>query len=157
MAFDAVARENFEEEGNGALNTSTDGLWGKLEARLCNQTHEAALKDQIFDKRWHDRKETFSSPTQRLRSTSLALPNGLSEDVLLNWLKAGIPPKLWDQAHLVAGSFDDVVSKISRITAAQMTGEPVCGVGEDDSQGNDDDRCANYILPACQTGGHIAR
>eukprot|EP00171_Calliarthron_tuberculosum_P002217 IDg2217t1 len=108
------------------------------------------------------KNENRSMPyAQKLRSAALALPGGIQEDVLLNRLKAGIPGRLRDQAHLVSGTFDEVVSRLSRVSAAQMSREDIREVNEEVSPGSfnapmTSNSYANYICHYCQVKGHIA-
>lgn len=65
-----------------------------------------------------------------------------------------------DQAHLVTGSFDEVVTRLSRVSTAQMSGESVQEIKEMESheqRGTARDKCASYLLHACGNRGHIAR
>eukprot|EP00171_Calliarthron_tuberculosum_P002219 IDg2219t1 len=109
LAFDGDARHVYEEVANNAVSSTIEELRVRLQDRLCNNVHQAALQDKFFELRWNEKRESFSAFAEKLRSAALALPKGVEEDVLLNRLKAGLPPRLRDQAHLVTGTFDEVV------------------------------------------------
>ncbi len=163
-AFDRDARIIFEEVANTNLHASVDDLWGLLEERLCNEVHQAALQDRFFDMKWNERRESFVSFAHRLRFAALALPGGMKEDVLLNRLKAGLPPRLRDQANLISGSFDVVSSRLSRLsTAAQVRGEQVREAVEDAIANtprpspSGSGQFAHVTCYFCGKKGHIAR
>ncbi len=166
-AFDGDARIVFEEVANTNLHANVDEMWGLLEERLCNEVHKAALQDRFFDMKWNERRESFVIFAHRLRSAALALPGGVKEDVLLNRLKAGLPPRLRDQANLISGSFDVAASRLSRLsTAAQVRGEQVREVLEGTvKKGNDssgpslgrEEQFSHVTCYFCGEKGHIAR
>lgn len=64
----------------------------------------------------YERFESYN--IQKLSSFALSMPNGVKEDVLLSRLKAGIPSRLRDQSHLATGSFNEVLTRLSRVLAA---------------------------------------
>lgn len=74
--------------------------------------------------------------------------------MLLNRFKAGIPGKLRDQAQLIAGYFDEVVTQLSRVAGAQMAREFVREFNEGEQEYN---KYASYICYQCGERGHIAR
>lgn len=131
---------------------------------MCNKVHQAALQDRFFSMKWIDRKEAFSSFTQRLRSAALTLPDGINEDALLNRLKAGLPKRLKDKTNLIIGSYDVVVSKLGVPSTAAQSREFVREVAEVTGQrpsnysGNGPyNRFAHVICHYCSQKGHIAR
>lgn len=71
--------------------------------------------------KWNDRKDSFEKYANNLRFAALSLPVVTDEVILLNRLRARLPVKLQDQAALVSGSFDDVVSRVSCLSTAQIT------------------------------------
>lgn len=163
-AFDGDARIVYEEVAGCNPKATADELWILLENRLCNKVHQAALQDRFFSMKWNERKEAFSAFAQRLRSAALALPGGINEDVLLNRLKAGLPTRLKDQANLITGSFDVVVSKLGVLSTAAQNREFVREVAEVPVQkpsnysGNGSyNRFAHVICHYCSQRGHIAR
>lgn len=97
----------------------------------------------------------------------MALPSPITNDVLLNRFKAGLPQKLQDQAVLVTGDFDTVISSVSRLSTAQKSSsrEPVREIGEGSGYSNrkppasdsTDNRFAHVKCHYCQKLGHIAR
>ncbi len=129
-AFEGDARLIFKGVANSNLKADVPSLWTLLEERLCNEVHQSVLQDRLFDMKWNERKESFTKFAQRLRSAALALPGGISEDVLLNRLKAGVPTRLKDQANLISGSFDVVVTKLCRLSAARQMREQVRNISE---------------------------
>lgn len=143
LALTRDARKVYEVVGNNSIGSSVEAFWKNLENRLCNKVHQALLQNKVFDLRWNERHKSFSTYAQKLRSAALALLNGMEDNVLLSWLKAGIPTRLRDQAQLITGSFDEVVSQLSRVSNAQMTSEAVREVYE--ARVNQmQDRYANY-------------
>lgn len=156
LAFEGDARNVYEEVANESLDVNTTELWTRLEERLCNKVHQSELQDKLFDMKWNERKETFTTFAQRLRSASLALPTPIDKDILLNRLKAGIPSRLRDQAHIITGSYDEVVTRLGRLSAAQMPREGVREIVEN-KDGGMAERYATYLCHACGKRGHIAR
>ncbi len=63
------------------------------------------------------RARRFAAYAQMLRSAALSLQDGVAEDVLLNRLKARVPVCPRDQAHLITGSFDEIVSRLRRLSS----------------------------------------
>ncbi len=97
-----------------------------------------------------------------LRSAALSLQDGVAEDVLLNRLKARVPVCPRDQAHLITGSFDEIVSRLRRLSSAQVHREAVREVSEtvNDAAGGSSstaNKYATHICHYCQKRGHIAR
>lgn len=119
---------------------------------------------------WNERREAVAAFAARLRSASIALPTDVSNDVHLNCFKAGFPQRLQQQAVLVGGDFDSVLSAVSRLSTAQpSTKETVREIGEgkpdwtekqpDGSvqEGGAASRFAHVRCFSCQQTGHIAR
>lgn len=156
LAFEGDARSVYEEVANEAMDLNTTELWARLEERLCNKVHQSALQDKLFEMRWNERKESFTTFAQRLRSASLSLPTPIGNDILLNRLKAGIPSRLRDQAHIITGSYDEVVTRLGRLSAAQITREGVREI-EENHNGGMEERYASYLCHSCGKRGHIAR
>lgn len=165
-AFERNARHVYEEVAESHVDASADDLWEILETSLCNMTHRSALQDKILGMKRNDRKESVAHYAERLRSAEMALPTTSSMDVLLNCFKAGLPQKLQDQAVLVTGEFDTVVSSVSRLSAAQpsihresvrYTAETPDTTQNTASRGSSTDRFAHFKCHACQQMGHIAR
>lgn len=162
-AFDRAAQRVYEEVASENRDCSATTLWELLETRLCNKAHRSALQDMFFGLKWNERRESVSGYAERLRSAAIALPTEVGAGVLLNGFRAGLPQKLQDQAVLVTGDFDDVVSAVSRLSSAQMA--PKKQVREIQEGGrptprNDDDttrvgsnRFAHVQCYACQTMG----
>ena len=118
--------------------------------------------------KWNGRKETFERFAWRLRSAALLLPNTVEDGLLLIRLKSGLPTRLQDQAKLVSGTFDEVVSRVSSLSTAQITPfEKVREIREEDKQAVHDgasqstvgavDRFAHVRCHYCQKLGHISR
>ncbi len=163
-AFEVDARMVFEEVANNNVDATGEELWGMLQLPLCNKVHQAALQDKFMEMRWNERRESFATFAQRLRSASLALPGGVCEEVLLNRLKAGVPTRLKDQAHLISEDFDVVVSKLSRLSSAAQTREAVREVKEDAPPGPAPTsprqilgQFAHSTCHYCGLKGHISR
>lgn len=70
--------------------------------------------------KWNDHGESVAVSAERHSAAPLALPNPITNDVLLNRFKTGLQPKLQDQGVLVTGDFDTVVSSVSRLFTAQQ-------------------------------------
>ena len=163
LAFDGDARRVYEEIAGTCIGFPVDVLWEKLELRLCNEVHRAALQDRFFELRWNEKRESFYAFAQKLRSAALALPNGMTEEIMLNRLKAGIPTRLRDQAQLITGSFDEVVSRLSRVSGAQLSRESVREISEEKTNNTSimdlekKERYANYLCHSCGERGHISR
>ena len=110
----------YEDVSCSNLKATSEVLWAKLEDRLCNKAYRAALQNAFFSLRWSERQESVAAYADRLRSASLALAMLVADEVLLNRFKAGLPQALQDQAVLVTGDFDSVVSVVSRLSSAQQ-------------------------------------
>lgn len=80
--------------------------------------------------RWNERENSFGLSAQKKRSATLKLPNCVSKDVLIIRLKIGIPPFSRDQAHLISGTFHDVVARLSRVSSAQWKREAIRKMGK---------------------------
>lgn len=164
-AFEKDARRVYEEIASTHTEASASKLWDMLEVRLCSKTHRSALQDKFFAMKWNEKKESVAHYAERLRSAAMALPTPVDNDVLLNRFKAGLPQKLQDQAVLVMGDFDTVVSSISRLSTAQQSfhREQVreviesAGGGPSQSSGNAGNRFAHVKCHYCSQLGHIAR
>lgn len=168
-AFEKDARRVYEEVASMHTEASAAELWGLLETRLCNKTHRSALQDKFFEMRWSEKKESVAQYAERLRSASMALPTPIEGDVLLNRFKAGLPQKLQDQAVLVMGDFDTVVSSVSRLSTAQQNlhRESIREVKEhtghgapqqpEGSNASNESRFAHVKCHFCLQLGHIAR
>ena len=150
-AFEKDAQRVFEEVVSTHTSDTAATLWDLLETRLCNRTHMSALQDKFFSMKWNERKESVGSYAERLRSASMSLPTPISNDVLQNRFKAGLPQKLEDQAVLVTGDFDTVVSAVARLSTAQQvsTREHVREVAERATQNTS-------TTKACSTDGRFA-
>ncbi len=90
-----------------------------------------------------------------------AAPRRVKEDVLLNWLKSGLPLRLRDQANLISGSFDVVASLLRRLsTAAQVRCKHVREVAEDavsnSSRPSPSGGFAHVNCYLCGKKGHMA-
>lgn len=108
----------------------------------------------------NEKRESFPAYETRLRSAALAIPNGIPEDVLMNRLKAGIPLRLREQAHLVTGTYDEVATRLGRLSTAQVIRETVQEMSEDTPRsvlGVEDNRYATYLCHFCGNRRHIAR
>ena len=168
-AFEKDAQRVYEEVAGSNLKASAEELWSLLEVRLCNKAHRSALQDKFFNLKWNERKESVATYAERLHSDSIALPTATTTDVLLNLFKSGLPQKWQDQAVLVTGDFDTVVSSVSRLSTAQQASarEPVREIGESSTSAGirvqpttssaADDRFAHVKCYYCQRLGHIAR
>ena len=131
QAFEGDARHVFEEIANSDPDMDSAELWTRLEKRLCNSVYQSALRDKFFSISWCDKRESFDKCASRLRSAALTIPDAIEEGIMLNRLKAGLPTRLQDQASLVPGGFDEVVSRLSCLSTAQMVkGEHVREVNE---------------------------
>lgn len=113
-AFDMDAQRVYDEVASKHLDATATELWKLLEERLCNSAHLSTLQDLFFRMKWNERRESVAKLADRLRSAAMSLPTPISNDVLLNRFKAGLPSKLQDQAALVFRDFDTVVSSVSR-------------------------------------------
>lgn len=86
------------------------------------------------------------------------LPNGDPGHVLLNRLKASIPTKLRDHAHLVTGSFDKGVTRLGRVSVAQIFLEHILEVFKTDNRKfNVKHRFSIHFCNLCGKRGQIAR
>lgn len=163
LAFEGDARNVYEEVANNSIGYTTQQLWKKLEERLCNKVHQAALHNRFDRMRWNPNRESFESFANNLRSTALAIPNGVDEVTLLNRLKNGLPSKLRDQAQLINASFDEIVTRLSQVSNAQENREYVREVAEQPKTPTllrKDEmitRYASYICHKCGRRGHISR
>lgn len=84
----------------------------------------------------------------------------MSEDVLLNRLKAGISTRQRDQSHLITGSFDEVVIRLSRASIAQLIRGQVpetCEQPGIEGREETESRFANFFCHRCGRRGHNAR
>ena len=135
-AFEKDAQRMFEEVVSTHASDTAATLWDLLATRFCNRTHMSALQDKFFSMKWNERKESVGSHAERLRSASMSLPAPISNDVSLNRFKGGLPQKLQDQAVLVTGDFDTVISALARLSTAQQvsTREHVREVAERTTQ-----------------------
>lgn len=89
--------------------------------------------------KWNERKESFTSFAERLRSASIALPTSIDNDILLNCLKAGITARLCDQAQIITGSYEEVVTRLGRLSAEKIPREGVREI-EEKQEGSQEDR-----------------
>ncbi|CDF32828.1 unnamed protein product [Chondrus crispus] len=120
LAFDGDARFVYEEIAGFNPDATCDELWKLLGNRLCNEIHQSALRDRFFAMTWNEKRESFEKFAWRLRSASLLLPGTVDDGLLLNRLKNGLPSRLQDQAKLASGTFDEVVSRVSSLSSAQI-------------------------------------
>lgn len=172
LAFDGDARFVYEEIAGNNPNATCNELWEILGKRLCNDIHQSSLRDRFFAMKWNEKKETFGRFAWRLRSASLLLPETVDDGLLLNRLKNGLPNRLQDQAKLVSGTFDEVVSRVSSLSTAQQVSrhETVREVREPNqspTSGRTEkgpaeapsaaDRFAHVRCHYCQQLGHISR
>ena len=165
LAFDSDARHVYEEIAGVHPDADCDELWELLEKRLCNEVHQSALRDRFLSMTWNEKRETFERFAWRLRSASLLLPETIDDGLLLNRLTNGLPNRLQDQAKLVAGTFDEVVSRVSGLSSAQSNRvEKIREVRESGmepkKQGSiysSSDRFAHVRCHYCQKLGHISR
>lgn len=172
--FERDGQRVYEEIASKHADVSASELWKMLEVRLCNETHRSALQDRFFSMKWNERRESVAYYAERLRSASMAWTTPISDDVLLNRFKAGLPQRLQDQAVLVTGNFDTVVSSVSRLSTAQQSAprELVREVSEAHSptgrqtlpaakvptySSSMTNRFAHVKCHFCQQLGHIAR
>lgn len=165
LAFDGDARLVYEEIAGVHPDSNCEEFWTMLGKRLCNDIHQSALRDRFLEMTWNEKRETFEKFAWRLRSTSLLLPEVVDDGLLLNRLKNGLPNRLQDQAKLVAGTFDEVVSRVSSLSSAQINRiekvrevreEGIAKVGED-SNLLSANRFAHARCHYCQNLGHISR
>ena len=165
LTFDGDARLVYEEIANLNPNSSYLKLWDLLSKRLCNEIHQSALRDRFFAMTWDERKETFERFAWRLRSASLLLPDVIDDGLLLNRLKNGLPNRLQDQAKLVSGTFDEVVSRVSTLSTAKGHRPEMVREVRENGQTKEEfngmqlatDRFANFRCHYCQRLGHISR
>ena len=166
-AFEKDALRVYEDVARTYINASAETLWSRLENRLCNKAHCAALQDTFFALRWNERHESVATYADRLKLASMTLATLVSDEVLLNRFKAGLPQKLQDQAVLVTGAFDSVVSVVSRLSSAQQNTaqEHVGEIAEPAKQASvhsvavrtPDERFGHVKCHYCQRMGHIVR
>ena len=95
----------------------------------------------------------------------MLLPDAIEDGLLLIRLKNCLPNRLQDQAKLVSGSFDEVVSRVSTLSTAKFHRSEIVrelrenekveekGVGMQLST----DRFASFRCHYCQRLGHISR
>ena len=102
----------------------------KFELRHWNEVHRVVLQGRFFDLRWNEKSESSYAIARKFGSVALALPNGMTVEVMLNQLKAGIPPRLRDQPQLITESFDEVVSRLSRVSSPHLNRESVRKISE---------------------------
>ena len=165
LAFDGDARLVFEEIANFNTGSSCDELWELLSKRLCNYIHQSALWDRFFAMTWNEKSESFERYAWRLRSASLLLPEAIDDALLLNRLRNGLPNRLQDQAKLVSGTFDEVVSRVSTLSVTKSyRSECVRGVKEHVTVATNEggskttsNHFATYRCHYCQKLGHISR
>ena len=119
LAFDGDARFVYEEVAGFNPDASSEELWDMLGNRLCNDIHQSTLRDRFFPMTWNEKRETFEKFAWCLCSAALLLPGAVDDGLLLNRLKNGLPNRLQDQAKLVSGTFDEVVSRVSSLSTAQ--------------------------------------
>lgn len=165
LAFDGDERLVYEEIASLNPDSRCANLWELLSKRLCNDIYQSALQDRFFAMTWDEKKETFEKFAWRLRSASLLLSDVIDDGLLLNRLKNGLPHRLQDQAKLVSGTFDEVVSRVSTLSTAKgHRSEMVREVRENghtkkqqgEIQGTAD-RFANIRCHYCQRLAHISR
>lgn len=174
-AFEADSERVFDEVSSANLNATCAELSDLLERRLCNDTHQSALRDKFFGMKWNEKRESFDRFASCLRSAFLSLPTGtVDEGVLVNRLRSGLPQRIQDQAILITGGFDEVVSKLSNLSSTQLLrGESVREVKElssaDQEQSTAKERQRSSALPGdankwasvkchyCGELGHISR
>lgn len=157
LAFESDARNEYEEVTNSFIGASIGMLLELLERRLCNEVHQAALQDNLFQIKWNGKRESFTAYAQRLCSASLALPKGIPEDFLINRLIAGIPLRLRDQAHLVIGTHYKAERRLGHLSTAQVvreTGREMSGDTPRSVLAVDGIRYAIYLCHFCGIRGH---
>ena len=107
--------------------------------------------------RWYEGKETFESYASRLRSASMKLAHGsIDESTLLNRLRNGLTRRIQDQAALIPGGCDEVVSRLAALSTTQGYKENVRQVNEGTSE-TGRNRWANVRCHFCSELGHISR
>lgn len=119
LAFEGDARLVYEDLASSNPSATCTHLWNLLQTRLCNEVHQSSLRDRFMAMKWNERKETFDRFAWRLQSAPLLLPDRVDDGLLLNRLRTGLPTRLQDQAKLVFGTFDEVVSRISILSSTQ--------------------------------------
>ena len=165
LALDSDAGFVYEEIAGVNLFASFEELWKLLGMRLCNEIHQSALRDRFFAMTWNERREPFEKFAWRLRSASQLLSDKVDDGLLPNRLKNGLPNRLQDQAKLISGTFDEVVSRVSSMYSARGNRlEKVCQLREDGLAKighvlsfSSDNRFAHVRCHYCQTLGHISR
>lgn len=122
---------------------------------MCNKVHQSELQDRLFEIKWNERKVSFTAFALRLRTASLSLPTPIDNYILLNRLKSGIVDRLRDQSHVITRSYDEVITRLGRLSAAQIPREGVREI-EEKQKGGQKERYASYLCQACGKRGHTA-
>lgn len=88
--------------------------------RLCNEEKLGNLQDKFFTIKWNESKETLPMYIERIRTGTRMLQIPITNNILVNRFKAGLSYKLRQQIMVIKGSFDTIVSLVSRLVAEQQ-------------------------------------
>lgn len=88
---------------------------------MCNETQLHALQNGFFGLKCSERQESAAAFRERLTLASLILQTPGADEIFLIRFKAGLSARLQDQAMLVTGDFDTVVSEVPRLSSARQT------------------------------------
>eukprot|EP00171_Calliarthron_tuberculosum_P021211 IDg21211t1 len=167
LAFEGIALRTFEEIAASNPKASSEELWKKLRDRLCNESQVMSLRSAFMNMKYHERKETVQAYANRLRSSALNLPEEISSDMLVSRFVQGLPNRLRLAALSVQGSFDEVVSRVSLISAEfRMEREVFKEISELPAPTTTEaphrligviDRPRERVCYFCRKSGHISR
>lgn len=110
----------FDSVPSSRYNVTAYELWILLKASFCTKAQFHTLQDTFFALERNERQESVAAFGKRLRSASLASRTSVADEILLNRFQAGLSARLQDQAMLVIGNFDNVVSVGSRLSSSQQ-------------------------------------
>ena len=162
-AFVGSALAIYELLAADNLHASADELWTLLEARLCNNSHRRALRLKFNMLRWRDGKETVNEFATRVRSAALALPERISDEVLVDRFVQSLPSNMRNLALSISGSFDEVTARVSMMslvrppdmTKTRFRSERVQHAAE--SAGDDDTEAIAQVPGSPLTGAPYMR
>jgi hypothetical protein len=118
VAFAGSARKVYEEVAANNLDATADELWEILRGKLFNQSQQRTQRASFYSAYWKEKSESIEQFGARLQTAAIALPERVSDEVLVHRFIDGLPGRLKTQALLVYGNFDEVVAKTALVSRA---------------------------------------
>lgn len=109
---------------------SSRRIWKKMAKVVYNDAHKSTAQEQLYNPKYDPKKETIVAYSTRLKSTSMALDQPMSNKQLIKQFARGLPHYLNKTVVTMRGDYDDIVARTIQFDALAKPSESFRAIDE---------------------------